>query len=124
MKINNYEDLTKFIYNELDKLVDCIGIEKPSKNFIRNNEKQLNQYIKLFYKPLYRKAKRELAIQEAIDTMPHSAIWKFFNSSLWKKVQYRIDNDKEKSKVVKEEKIQNLYPIVQSRALEPIIEDE
>lgn len=87
MKIEEYEDLTQFIYNEFDKMTATYGHIKPSDDFIKFNEQTLMKYTKLYYKPLMRKQKREIALMEAIDTMPHGFVWKLFHHDLWQKIK-------------------------------------
>lgn len=87
MEINNFSDLTQFIYDEYLKITENFGIAKASDDMIDFVEKSLKKYVKLFDKPLYRQTKRELQLQEAINTMPHGCIWKFFHPELWHKIQ-------------------------------------
>ena len=97
MKIENFSDLTSFINEENLKLQESFGININSKMMIRYVEKTLKKYVKLYDKPLYRKVKRELELEEAIDTMPHSFLWKMFHSKLWAKMQM-IQNQEEQSR--------------------------
>lgn len=87
MKIEEYEDLTQFIYNEFDKMTATYGHIKPSDEFIKFNENTLMKYTKLYDKPLMRKQKREIVLMEAIDTMPHGFLWKLFHYDLWQKIK-------------------------------------
>lgn len=87
MKIEKYEDLTQFIYNEFDKMTATYGKIKPSNEFIKFNEQTLMKYTKLYDKPLMRKQKREIALMEALDTMPHGWVWKLFHWDLWQKIK-------------------------------------
>lgn len=97
MKIENFSDLTSFINEENLKLQESFGININSKMMIRYVEKTLKKYVKLYDKPLYRKVKRELELEEALDTMPHSFVWKMFHSKLWAKMQM-IQNQEEQSR--------------------------
>ena len=97
MKIENFSDLTSFINEENLKLQESFGININSKMMIRYVEKTLKKYVKLYDKPLYRKVKRELELEEALDTMPHSFMWKMFHSKLWAKMQM-IQNQEEQSR--------------------------
>ena len=106
MKITEFEELTDFLYGEYDKMSESYGIKKPSKILIEGTEKTLLKYAKLYNKPLYRKAKRSLALQEAFDTMPHGFFWKFFHVNLWKRMLYLDESLKKKD--VKQDKIKNI----------------
>ena len=93
MNIQNFSDLTSFINDENLKLQESFGINVNSKTMIRYVEKTLKRYIKLYDKPLYRRVKRDLELQEAIETMPHSWVWKIFHSKLWNKIKLLKDNE-------------------------------
>ena len=97
MKIENFSDLTSFINEENLKLQESFGININSKMMIRYVEKTLKKYVKLYDKPLYRKVKRELILEEALDTMPHSFMWKMFHSKLWAKIKM-LEKQEEQSK--------------------------
>ena len=97
MKIENFSDLTSFINEENLKLQESFGNNINSKMMIRYVEKTLKKYVKLYDKPLYRKVKRELELEEAIDTMPHSFVWKMFHSKLWAKIKM-LEKQEEQSK--------------------------
>ena len=97
MKIENFSDLTSFINEENLKLQESFGININSKMMIRYVEKTLKKYVKLYDKPLYRKVKRELELEEALDTMPHSFMWKMFHSKLWAKIKM-LEKQEEQSK--------------------------
>lgn len=90
MEIHNFSDLTQFVYDEYLKITENFGVQNPSTDMIDFTERTLKKYVKLYDKPLYKAAKRELKIQEAIDTMPHGKVWKFFHSDLWKKCEARL----------------------------------
>ncbi len=104
MKIEEYEDLTQFIYNEFDKMTATYGAIKPSNEFIKFNEQTLMKYTKLYDKPLMRKQKREIALMEALDTMPHGWFWKILHWDLWQKIK-KITKDDLHNKI--EEKSKN-----------------
>ena len=93
MNIQNFSDLTSFINDENLKLQESFGINVNSKTMIRYVEKTLKRYIKLYDKPLYRRVKRDLELQEAIETMPHSWVWKIFHTKLWNKIKLLKDNE-------------------------------
>lgn len=87
MEIKNYSDLTDFISNENLKTQENFGAKKASNKMMKFMEDNLIKYIKLYDKPLYRREKRKIAFDEAIDTIPHGFVWKFFHSSLWRKIK-------------------------------------
>ena len=88
--IEDFSDLTDFIQNEYIKISDNLGIKQASESMINFTEKALKKYFNLYNKPLYRMAKRELKLKEAIDTMPHSKIWKFLHSKLQAQIDARL----------------------------------
>lgn len=90
MEIHDFSDLSQFVYDEYLKITENFGVQNPSIEMIEFTEKTLKKYVKLYDKPLFRVAKRELKIQEAIDTMPHGKLWKFFHSNLWKQCEARL----------------------------------
>lgn len=98
MRIENFSDLTSFINEENFKLQESFGININSKMMINYVERTLKKYVKLYDKPLYKKVKRDLELQEAIDTMPHSWIWKICHSKMWAKIQMLEKQEKESSK--------------------------
>lgn len=104
MKIENFSELTDFLCNEYIKMLESFGVEINSKKIISYAEKTLVKYIKLYDKPLYRRVKRELALDEAIDTMPHSKMWKFFHKELWEKINNCSKNSEENEEITKESK--------------------
>lgn len=87
LNINNVSDLTDFIYSESSKMTTKLRAKHSSAKFVEFTEKTIEKYIKLFDKPLYRKTKRELILQEAIQTMPHGLLWKLFHWDLWVKIK-------------------------------------
>lgn len=117
--INNFSDLTNFVYDEFEKMQGNFGIKNPSTSFIDFTEKSLKKYVKLYNKPLFRQAKRELILNEAFNTMPHGWIWKLFHADLWKKMKYIMKQEenkiKDKTFEIKEEQkpdIKTLVPII------------
>lgn len=115
MQFNEFSELTTFLYAEYDKLKDNFDIKHSSQKFVKFVEDTLQNYIGLYNKPLYVKAKRELSIQIAIDTMPHGFIWKIFHPTLWSLVKERLNIKKEKKSKPKRKKSEEkttLYPDV------------
>lgn len=98
MEIHDFSDLTQFVYDEYLKITENFGVQNPSIEMIDFTEKTLKKYVKLYDKPLFRAAKRELKIQEAIDTMPHGKLWKFFHFDLWKQCEARLKEQEKFSK--------------------------
>lgn len=87
MEIRNFSDLTQFVYDEYLKITENFGIQTASESMIEFVEKNVKKYTKLYSGPLYRSAKRELILREAIETMPHGFIWKIFHWDLWQKIK-------------------------------------
>ena len=94
MDLDNFSDLSNFIYSEYEKMSESFGIQQLPKKSIKFTEKSIRKYTKLYDKPLYEKEKRELKLKIALDTMPHSWLWKIFHSKLWAKMkQILTEND-------------------------------
>lgn len=108
MEIKNFSDLSDFIYNEYSKIFENFGVMQASEKMVNFAEKSLIKYTKLYDKPLYKKAKRELVIQEAIDTMPHSFFWKIFHYDLWQKIKSIYKSSKDDASI----QSQTLFPDV------------
>lgn len=89
MDINNYSDLSNFVFSEYEKLQD-FGVAKPPEYVLKAMDKACVKYMKLYSKPLYRKQKMKLKLQEALDSMPHGFIWKILHPILWKMVQAEL----------------------------------
>ncbi len=87
MEIKDYSDLTDFISTENLKTQENFGAKKASNKMMKFMEDNLIKYVKLYDKPLYRREKRKIAFDEAVDTIPHGFIWKFLHSSLWRKIK-------------------------------------
>ena len=85
--INSFDDLTSFITDQYSKLTVTYGLQKPSPKFFEFVENSLIKYSELYDKPLERKIKRQIALMEAIETMPHGWIWKLFHWDLWQKIK-------------------------------------
>lgn len=129
LNINNVSDLTDFIYSESNKMTVKLRAKHSSAQFVEFTEKTIEKYIKLFDKPLYLKMKRELKLQEAIDTMPHGWLWKLFHWELWCKMK-TLDADLQPQKPVKQESPRepetiSLVPeVIKSQAVSPIDNEE
>ena len=104
MEIRDYKDLTEFIADEQIKFQENFGATKVSSKMLKFTEDNLMKYVKLYDRPLYRREKRQLALQEAIDTMPHGFFWKIFHWSLWQKIKALQIAEKQKSKAIKKKK--------------------
>lgn len=122
MNINNFSDLTDFLYNEHDKLSESLGVVNASPSFTRFSERSLMRYAKIYDKPLLRRAKRELRIQIAIDTMPHNFIWKIFHKRLWKQCLIKLGHEQGyKPPKPKKAPEKSVYPVVvQSRDISQV----
>lgn len=132
--IKDFKDLTGFLYTEYEKLGDSFGIVLAPEDLINFTIKSLKKYYKLFDGPLYRSIQRKVKLREAIETMPHSFIWKFFHADLWKRVKRELGLDKKVNKeksVIKEKKsnenkkkINSLLPTVIEKSITPVVEED
>ena len=113
MDINNYSDLSNFVFAEYEKLQD-FGVSKPPAYVLKAMDKACIKYMKLYSKPLYRKQKAKLKLQEALDTMPHNFIWRIFHPRLWEQVQVALTKQKqeniEKTQPQSEQQPKTVYP--------------
>lgn len=112
MEIKNYSDLSDFVFAEYEKLQD-FGVAKPPEFVLRAMDKACIKYMKLYSKPLYKKQKAKLKLQEALDTMPHSWLWQKTHSRLWKKMQDVLSTQENHSKPTPPElvsRVQEVYP--------------
>lgn len=126
MEIRDFSELTTFVDNELEKMTESTGIQKPSMKFIEYRENTILKYVGLYDKFLFEKEKRNVKIQKAIYTMPHGRIWKFFHKSLWAIIKdYDIEKSNkcsDKEVVVEEEK--TLYPEVVKSYSPPQVDND
>lgn len=106
MNFNDFSDLSSFIYSEFDKLQESFGINQIPMKTIRFVEKSIKKYIKLYDKPLYEKEKREIRLKIALDTMPHSWLWKIFNAKLWSKIKVILSQEKQDLDVKQDDVLQ------------------
>ena len=114
MQIDNFNDLTNFLYVEYEKMTESFNIIKPSTDFISFFEKSLKKYYKLYDKPLMKRARNELKLQMALESMPHGKVWQFFHPTLWAKIKL-LEKEKEKfeqSEEVSSEPAKTLVPTV------------
>ena len=128
MNIQNFSDLTSFINDENLKLQESFGINTNSKSMIRYVERTLKRYVKLYDKPLYRRVKRELVLQEAIETMPHNWVWKLTHSKLWAQIQELNKESETKEQITpKQEETKpiqtSLVPVVIKSVTVPVEND-
>lgn len=87
MEIKEFKDLTTFVNDEADKFFETYGEKLVVGKLVGSLIKNLTFYFKLEAGYLKRKEKRELKLKEAIETMPHSIIWKILHYSLWVKIK-------------------------------------
>lgn len=106
MDLENFSDLSLFIYSEYEKMSDAFGLQHLPEKSIKFAEKSIRKYTKLYDKPLYEKEKRELQLKIALDTMPHSWLWKLFHSKLWARMKLVLSQNEnsETTQVVEESK--------------------
>lgn len=119
MEIKDFSELTAFIYSEHEKAAEALDMKKSGDAFIEFCEGELIKYQKMYAKPLFKQAKRELKLQDAINTMPHGFWWKIFHRTLWEKIK-NLEFAEEENKDSPAPEKKTAYPIVQARALEPI----
>ncbi len=93
-RIVDFSGLTSFIYSEYSKLFETFGINKPSSSTLEFVDKNIKTYCKLYSKVLLKREKRQIALDEALDTMPKSFLWKVFHPNLWSKMKEILDNEK------------------------------
>ena len=121
MDINNFSDLTGFIYSEYDKMADSFGISNPSKSFVKFTEKSLRKYAKLYNKPLLEQSKRDLQLKIALDTMPHGFLWKLFHQKLWQRCKAVLSElEQQKKEQAVQQKSQQLQKILVPEIVKPI----
>ena len=120
MEIKNYSDLTDFVCAEYDKLSEYFNINKAPEIVLRTLDRTCIKYIRLYNRPLYKRQKLELRIQQAIDTAPHSALWRFFHKKLWEQCKLRLQDKKDDSTIEPQVNTPpTLYPTVQRRVEPP-----
>lgn len=125
MEINDFSELSNFIADENLKIQENYGVQKLSDKMIEFSEKNILKYAKLYDKPLYKKEQRKIALQMAIDTMPHGFLWKIFHWDLWQKIKPIKKTKKVSSTSLHKEQPQTLYPdIVRPAEVPRIIEDD
>lgn len=113
MDINNYSDLSNFVFSEYEKLQD-FGVAKPPAYVLKVMDKSCIKYMKLYSRPLYRKQKAKLKLQEALDTMPHGIIWKLLHPKLWAQVQAALKKQQQeqehKTRSQSQQQPKTVYP--------------
>lgn len=95
MELNDFSDLSGFMYQEYEKLTETLGLDKVPKRSVKFIEKSIRKYTKLYDKPLYAREQRELAVRTAIETMPHGWLWKIFHSKLWARVKIALAQEQQ-----------------------------
>lgn len=121
MEFESFKDLSSFVYEENDKLTESFGLLITPKKTVKFMEKSLKKYTKLYDKPLFKKAKRELYLREVLDTLKYESLfWRFFHPKQWKIIQKML-SEVETSYEEKEEQTPET-PIIQVPAV--IIEKE
>ena len=126
MEINDFSDLSSFISDENLKMQETYGVNKPSDKMVKFCEKNILKYAKLYDKPLYKKEQRKIALEMAIDAMPHGFIWKLFHYDLWRKIKALNKKQQKANKnECSVEKSQTLLPdIVKSVDVPKIVDEE
>ena len=106
MEIKKFSDLTSFIYDEYGKISENFGTQQPSTDFIIFVEKTLRNYAEVYNKPFFKEQQRQAKLMEALNTRPHSWIWKLFHSRLWAKI--KIIEEQEKIEKSRQDKLSEL----------------
>ncbi len=126
MEIKDFSELTTFIQDECLKLQENFNIRNLSDKIIPYTEKTILRYVKLYDKILFKQEKRKLALQRAIDTMPHGFLWKFFHADLWYQIQ-EIEKAKnsDEPQIKSAQSVQVFTPaIIEPMAEPPILDEE
>ena len=125
MEIKDFSELTTFIQDECLKLQENFNIRNLSDKIIPYTEKTILRYVKLYDKILFKQEKRKLALQRAIDTMPHGFLWKFFHADLWYQIQ-EIEKAKnsDEPQIKSAQSVQVFTPAIIEPMAEPLILDE
>ena len=87
MEINDFSDLTQFIEDEYMKSSEVFKTTNPSEKTLKMIDNEIIKYSLLYSKVIFEREKRKIALDEAIRTMPHGKIWRFFHPSLWRQIQ-------------------------------------
>ena len=136
MEIKDYSDLTNFMSDENLKMQDNYEAIKASLKMLKFSEENLIKYAKLYDRPLYKRAKRKIIFEEAVDTIPHGFIWKLFHTSLWRKIKPYQQKFLEQTKKIKKpprmaeaesrakEELKTLYPEIVKNVSVPQISEE
>ncbi len=126
MEIKDFSELTTFIQDECLKLQENFKLRNLSDKIIPYTEKTILRYVKLYDKILFKREKRKLALQIALDTMPHGFLWKLFHADLWYQIQ-EIEKAKksDEPEKVSAQSVQVFTPaIIDSMAEPPILDEE
>ena len=121
MDINNYSDLSNFVFSEYEKLQD-FGVSKPPAYVLKAMDKACIKYMKLYSKPLYKKQKAKLKLQEALDTMPHGIIWRLLHPKLWEQIQAELSKQEQEQQTQPQQQQQppkTVYPELYKSIDEP-----
>ena len=136
MEIKDYSDLTNFMSDENLKMQETYGAKKASLKMLKFSEDNLIKYAKLYDRPLYKRAKRKIIFEEALDTMPHGFVWKIFHAPLWRKIKPYQQEFLEQTKKIKKpprmaeaesrakEELKTLYPEIVKNVSVPQISEE
>lgn len=135
MEIKDYSDLTNFMSDENLKMQETYGAKKVSTKMLEFSEDNLIKYAKLYDRPLYKRAKRKIIFEEALDTIPHGFVWKIFHTSLWRKIKPYQQEFLEQTKKTKKpprmaeaesraKELKTLYPEVVKNVSVPQISEE
>lgn len=127
MEIKDFKELTSFVNEEADKFFETYGEKLVVEKLVGSLIKNLIFYFKLEAGYLKRKEMRELKLKEAIETMPHSFIWKLFHPTLWSQIKaIKREEDKAEQQKSVEPDIKQSEPVtaIVTVKQEPIVEIE
>lgn len=124
MEINDFSDLTQFIEDEYLKSSEVFRTTKPSEKTLKMIDNEIIKYSLLYSKVIYEREKRKIALDEAIRTMPHGKIWRFFHPSLWRQIQEHVAQKQAKNNTtIASEQTVSLVPTV-LKPMEVVTVDE
>ena len=98
MNIQDFTELTSFVYSEFEKISESCGLNTVPEKSLNYTIHTIDKYVKLYNRTLFNREKRQLKLDEALLTRPHNWLWKVFHSKLWKQIQLIEKEDKAENK--------------------------
>lgn len=126
MEIKDFSELTIFIQDECLKLQENFKLQNLSDKIIPYTEATILKYVKLYDKVLFKKEKRKIALEMAINTMPHGFLWKLFHANLWYQIQEMQKSKNEENLAESSLEAVPVYTptIIKPMAEQPILNEE